>query len=97
MSSPDDVRILLPRLDKKLDVDESKEPRFSTAIVIIIIIIIIIIITVYTDNHTSMTATGLSTLPRALDGVVAQTDRPQTYSACRNIPPGRRPFVTVLS
>jgi len=32
LSSPDDARILLPRLDQKLDVDESKEPRFSTAI-----------------------------------------------------------------
>ena len=32
LSSPDDARILLPRLDKKLDVDESKEPKFSTAI-----------------------------------------------------------------
>jgi len=39
LSSPDDVRILLPRSDKKLDVDRSKEPRFSTAIVVVIIII----------------------------------------------------------
>ena len=29
---PDDARILLPRLDKKLDVDESRDPGFSTAV-----------------------------------------------------------------
>jgi len=27
LASPDDARILLPRLHKKLDVDESKEPK----------------------------------------------------------------------
>ena len=31
LSSPNDAQILLPRFDKKLDVDELKEPRFSTA------------------------------------------------------------------
>jgi len=31
-SSPDDARILLSKLDKKLHIDESKEPRYSTAI-----------------------------------------------------------------
>jgi len=57
-----------------------------------------LVITVFTDSRVIYAATGLSSLTRALQGVVehGHTD-PQTYSACHNIPPGCRPFVTIVT